>query len=860
MAANPQIFAEVLVDIAAKSLGDKLFTYAVPDYMEKEVLVGSQVLVPFGNQQMVAAYVVNLKDKKGFASVAKEIVAVLDQDPLYDQNYVEFLFWVADYYCTNIASVLKAAVPADFNIRLKKMVELACANGQSGGNGNLFPGDQLSFLPDKASIIISLLKEGKGKPVALKTLKQKSALSTGEFYKSLSLLRSKGLVNMRSEMPKMQAPKLVNTVVWTGVQASTPTQEKIIATLNRHNGQMNLAELVDSAGTTYATIKKLTNQGVLALAQEEELRDPLKNMLAENAAAGNKPLPELTDKQAQILNVLLSEFDQTIAANGQASANNGTSESEIKPWLIHGVTGSGKTEIYLRLISHALASSKTALLLVPEISLTPQLAERLISRFGDTVAVWHSQLSAGERYDTWRRLRAGAVKVLLGARSAIFANMPNLGVIILDEEHDGSYKQSSPNPRYHAKTLALKKASLANALVVFGSATPDVATYEQAKIDERILELPERIFKQEMPHVELVDMREEFAIGHHSIFSRSLLNHIAAALENSQQVILLINRRGYASYLFCKACGHVVKCRNCSVSLTFHQQASKKTNGKNSAYLACHHCGFQSQAKATCPDCQGPFLRPQGLGTQKVEQDIQEYFPSAKVVRLDSDITAHKGAYESILKEFTQGKADILIGTQMVAKGLDIHNVTVVGVLSADSAFNLPDYRSIERGFQLLTQVSGRAGRGLLKGQVVLQTYNPDLPALALAKNHDYQTFVQEELASRRELNYPPYSQIIRLVITGEDAMAVEKLAYQLAERLGNFLESEASVESVQVLGPAPCLIERLKEKYRWQLIIKNMAGAKEQGLITSFLRERQLAQADSSLRLSIDVDAYDFI
>jgi primosomal protein N' (replication factor Y) len=615
------------------------------------------------------------------------------------------------------------------------------------------------------------------------------------------------------------------------------------------------------------------NDGIVLVSAEEVMRDPMKNVPTD---APNS-IPELTEQQRQVLSVLSGELskhldaarpEQVVSVGARALAmvpagtvtekvdyretHKQTAGNEVIPWLLHGVTGSGKTEIYLRLIDQTLKAGRTALLLVPEISLTPQLAQRLKSRFGGKAAVWHSALSAGERYDTWRRLRSGDVRVLLGARSAVLASMPELALIVVDEEHDGSYKQASPSPRYNAKQLVLEKAKRTGALVVLGSATPDVATFYEADRNNRILELPERVFKQEMPRVSVVDMRDEFANNNRGIFSLLLKQRLAACLERKEQAILLMNRRGFASHVFCRACGYVVKCRNCSVSLVFHQPG-----GEESSYLSCHHCGYHCSSVQICPSCKSPFLKHYGLGTQRVEQEVQKFFPEASHLRLDSDVTVKKGAYQQVLGKFAQGDADILIGTQMVAKGLDISNVTLVGVLAADAAFNLPDYRSLERGFQLLTQVSGRAGRGDRPGTVVLQTFNTDLPALNWARKHDYASFYAEEITARTELGYPPFSQITRCVVSGPDPISVQRSCEELAEQLTHYLEEEVDPHLVTILGPAPCLIERMRGNYRYHLLIKNFAGDAGHRLITTFLRTKRVGQNNS---LAVDVDAFDLL
>jgi len=865
--SGSMIFANVAIDSTTRELGDRLFTYEVPQHLRMEVFIGSLVLVPFGNQNAVPGYVVGLEDGTARAADAgfkiKPIIEVLESEPLFDREYIEFLHWVSDYYAASIVEVIAAAIPADLGPRVKRVARLVKTEQLLDPSG-----------------LVSALRSAKGQALAVKALKHRSGLAQNKFYSALARLRQEGIISVERESETKTAPKVVRKVMLTGAEPATKKQSDIVSVLKRAGGEMAVSSLAEAASTTAETIKRMCSQGVLHLVEDEVLRDPLAHL--NNGANGHQKqaAPVLTDHQEQAFSALSQALDHQFAP-----ADGPRSETQV-PWLLHGVTGSGKTEVYLRLIQQALQRGRSALMLVPEISLTPQLAQRLVGRFGDLVAVWHSALSPGERFDTWRRLRAGQAKVLLGARSAALANLPDLGLIILDEEHDSSYKQSSPAPRYHAKTVAVERARRCGALVLLGSATPDVATFTECRDAGRVLELPQRVHKQALPESIMVDMRQEYALGNRSIFSRHLQDAIGQRLKKQEQVILLINRRGYASHVFCRACGFVTKCRHCSVSLVFHQTSgltpagtSSTTSGlppaatvnrqlyspfdrvgqsdEQDGYLMCHHCGFRCWSWITCPACQSPFVRQLGLGTQRVQEEAQALFPQARILRLDSDITSRKGAYEEIFNQFVQGEADILIGTQIVAKGLDIARVTLVGALAADSAFNLPDYRSLERGFQLLTQVSGRAGRGHTPGHVILQTFNVDLPALTLARNQDYAGFLEQELEARRAFEYPPFSQIIRVVLTGESDEEVQFGCEQLAEELSSHLDDSFSEEQIKIVGPAPCLIERIRGRYRHHLIIKNMAGEPGRQAVARFLK---LRRGTATLSLAVDIDAVDLI
>jgi primosomal protein N' (replication factor Y) (superfamily II helicase) len=854
------VYANVIVDIQARELKDKLFTYKVPEELAAETFIGAQVLVPFGGRDLVGGYVVSLADEAKTEVTIKEIAEVIEPEPLFDKEYVEFLYWIADYYCASLSDVISAAVPSVLSAKFKRIVRLNKAVLDKRG------GALTSYEPASQAIIGALL-DSKNLALSMVALKQrwrraaKSRIPVSNFYRALGLLRNEGVLSVNQESTNAQAPRVVTTVIWTGEEGGSARQKEVLNILAKNGGQMTMKELLEQAKTTSATIKKFAESGLVSINHEESFRDPLSSLQV--AKTTNADLA-LTDDQAKALAVLSREL--TIALHKSASTSNVVQSIEgsvvgledYPAWLLHGVTGSGKTEVYLRLIEQTLAAGRAAMMLVPEISLTPQLARRLKGRFGDQVSVWHSGITPGEKYDTWRRLRSGEGRVLLGARSAILANLPQVGLIILDEEHDGSYKQTSPSPRYNAKDVAIEKGRRTGALVVLGSATPDVSVYLRAQASNKVLELPERVFKQAMPLVRIADMRKEFANGNKSIFSLSLSNELTACLERKEQAILLINRRGYASHVFCRACGFVVKCRNCSVALVFHQQTGPNRNTSYLAgFLACHHCGFRCSAMEECPSCKSPFIKQYGLGTQRVEEEVKERYPESKILRLDSDVTIRKGAHDEILQSFAQGEADILIGTQMVSKGLDIANVTLVGVMTADAAFNLPDYRSTERGFQLLTQVSGRAGRGQRPGVVILQTYDCEMPALEWSKQHNYAKFLQEELEARQAFLYPPFSQIIRVVVAGDEPGTVETACQQLADQISQFIEETLPEGAVQVLGPAACLIERLRGKFRYHLLLKNLAGEDGRQALTAYLRNKFLA---AGLNMAVDVDALDLV
>lgn len=853
------LYANIALDIEARELRDRLFAYEIPKHLNGNVFVGSQVLVPFGRQNSIGGYVVSVTENRpAEVKRMRSIEEVVDAQPLFDKDYIEFLNWLALTTCSNLSDVIQAALPSFLAPRLKRKVRLT-EKGVEKFNTSQAP---------KSPLIRSLLTRSRSKTksnaLALSTFKRMMLRHEGidqkVFYKQLNNLKQEELLEVFADSDKAIQPKTVVKVTLGKATAQTERQKEIIKSINFANGSILLKDLLQQAKTTRNTIKKMHSEGILNVQKLEELRDPLPGLTLSSSQQKNADEISLTNDQHHCLSILEKELETCLN-------DSSISKDPVEPWLLYGVTGSGKTEVYLRLIEKTLKANKSALLLVPEISLTPQLATQLVRRFSSQVAIWHSGISPQERLDTWKRLKAGSAKILLGARSAVLADIKDLGLIILDEEHDSSYKQTSPAPRYNAKAVASEKARRHGALLVFGSATPCLVTYKTANEKEKVLELPERVHKQKLPDVEIVDMRSELRSGNKSIFSNQLSKKIEERLENKEQIILLMNRRGYASHVFCRACGFVAKCKNCSVSLTFHRNSNRAASslaitGSSGSegprgYLACHHCGINKNLTHKCPECKSPFLKEYGLGTQKVEESILEKFPNAKSVRLDSDITQKKGAFKKVLDVFSGGDADILIGTQMVAKGLDVPNVTLVGVLAADTALNMPDYRSLERGFQLLAQVAGRAGRGYKPGEVIFQTYNPEIEVFNWAKTHDYKSFSSYELQNRQQFLYPPFSRLIRMIVVSDDLEAVESECLRLANEIKSQFCTDKKPDSFQVLGPAACIIDRIRGKWRHHILIKVIDNEEKMTEMLAFLRMRK---SKENVRTLVDVDSLDLL
>ncbi len=541
------------------------------------------------------------------------------------------------------------------------------------------------------------------------------------------------------------------------------------------------------------------------------------------------------------INKQYDDYSEKVLSTDQAKAVDLILNSQDNKFLLHGITGSGKTEIYLHLVSEMLRLNKGSIVLVPEISLTPQMVERFKGRFGSRVAVFHSKLSEGERYDEWFRVKEGQVKIAVGARSAIFLPMKNLGIIIIDEEHELSYK-SENNPKYNAKEIAEMKHIIEGSKVLLGSATPSIETYYRSMHgDYKLINLNQRADGALLPKIEIVDMREELVKNNKSMFSFSLYNYLNECLNRNEQAILFLNRRGFSSFVSCRKCGFVFKCSNCDITLTYH-------NSDDS--MVCHYCGKKEKVKKICPQCGSNYVKFFGIGTEKIEQEVNRVFPSARTLRMDFDTTRRKNSYEEIYNTFKEKKADVLIGTQMIAKGLDFENVTLVGVVAADISLNLPDFRSSERTFQLITQVSGRAGRGKKSGKVVIQTYNPEHYSLKYASNNDYLGFYSEDISIREQLNYPPYSEIMSANFSSKN----EALLIKTIQSIGENIKDKLKNSNITILGPCPCGIAKIKELYRWQIVFKGeitICFANEIKIIIYNL----LKNVYNDIRVSIDIN-----
>lgn len=660
-----------------------------------------------------------------------------------------------------------------------------------------------------------------------------------------------------------KASKTETLIEFEKYDGATKRQEEILKLLEK-SGKMPLILFEKYAKTTRNTIKKLETLGCVKLYQEELYRNPLDIL----QITQREPLFELSGDQKKVYEGIKRCIDAKMQRCKVEIADSGDVDTSTQPEtncasepsslcasishpeiLLHGVTASGKTEVYFKLIDDTIKSGKNVLFLAPEIALASQLTKRLAKKFGtEDVAIWHSSISDGERYDVWQKLYKDEIKILAGARSAVFAPLKNIGLIIIDEEHEGAYKQTTPAPRYDARVVARKLAEFHNCPLLLGSATPDISTYYRAMNTGNLFELKKRYNDAKVPPVVVINMQEYGRAAYRSVISKPMQVEIRKTLDQGKQVILLINRRGFSTYTQCQACGHVIECPNCAIPMIWHAKDQM---------LKCHYCNHAEYFPDVCPECGSDAFKNSGTGTQKIEQYIKELFPENNVERIDSDILVRKGEHIRLLEKFQRGDIDILVGTQMIAKGLDNPNVTLVGVISADASFNLPDFRASERGFQLLTQVAGRAGRGEFAGKVLFQTYNPDFYALESAKSQNYGEFYTAEIAAREEFDYPPFSQIIRLILSSQNGFRAEKSAQEIAMRLSLMVEKFGISERIEVLGPTPCVIERINSQYRFQILIKNKMGEKGHQFVSSFMNKIIMPK---DIRLAIDVDPLDIL
>jgi len=780
-------------EVAVNSPGSRsTFCYAIPPVLN--ISVGQAVWVPFGSR-VIQGIVLRLSDEPSVEET-KEIAGIAGDLPLLSPTQIKLAQWISERYFAPLFDALALMLPPGFERRantcfqlIDSRVDLSSLTPEQGQILNIMRGEKKIGLPELEEAIgkrkaRQITDQLLGRQLITKTLELEKAKIKPKMLPYIKLIADREEIEMaKARLDKSRAYK----------------QAELLEFLTGQTQPISISELRKRLNCSPATIKALESRHLVSVERLRVRRDPLSHLSFKTS-----PPPVLTSSQQAVWESIQDIIVREARQSGSPPV-----------FLLFGVTGSGKTEIYLRVLAQVIAVGKQGICLIPEISLTQQTVERFANRFPGRVAVLHSGLSPGEQFDEWQWIMEGNCDVVVGPRSALFAPLSSLGLIIIDEEHEWTYKQEDKSPRYHARDVAIRLAQLSDAVVILGSATPDIGSFHKAKQGVyQLIELKERITPRgysPLPEVKIVDLREELKAGNTSLFSRSLLAAMKETLAQGEQIVLFLNRRGTATFVRCRNCGFVFRCPRCSIALTYHSVEKR---------LICHRCRYSIPVPQSCPRCSRRNLRLLGIGTQRVEEEIRHFFPEARLLRWDKDVITRRYAHEELLKNFRDHKADVLIGTQMIAKGLDLPQVTLAGVISADTGLNFPDFRSSERTFQLLCQVAGRAGRGVKAGKVIIQTYSPDNYAIEAAARHDYPGFYYKEIDYRRRYNYPPFSRLVRLVYSHTD----EELCRREAERVYRLILEEKAREDMidfNIIGPVPAFAFRARGRYRWQLYLR---------------------------------------
>jgi len=793
---------------------DKAFTYHLPSEFRSSVFAGQRVLVPFGKRE-ITGIIVKL-NVTAAGREYKDVIDLLDNESLLDDDLLALTRWMADYYLAAWGQTLQLALPKGLDIKSQQLAMPAAHLDHP-----------LAELSEKQTELFDLILREPGR--SLTHYRKKSG--TGSFYHTLRALENKGHILLDKQLVGARVGKKTERMITVtrdleGKLSGLRNQDRYHQILLPLAGQtLRFSEFTALTGLSAARIKTFSQRQIVEAGEREIFRT------YENHIPEEKKNILLNDEQKHAVEHICTALDQ----------------NKFKAFLLHGVTGSGKTQVYLESIQRAIDNKKSAIVLVPEISLTPQTVGRFESFFPGKVHVFHSRMGLGERYDTWRRIAGEEISIVIGPRSALFLPVKNPGIIIIDEEHDASYKQDEKTPRYHARDTAIYRAKLNNAVVVLGSATPSLESYYNARVGKyHLLRLTSRIDNLAMPAVDIVDLKKiNPTPAENRILSPYLENEIRRVLEKKEQIILLQNRRGFSSFLQCQSCGFTARCQNCDISLTYHTSTNS---------LQCHYCGYSFPAETSCPKCQGTQIKFSGAGTQRIENILRKKFPSLRLLRMDIDSTSGRGAHEKILRQFKAGDADILLGTQMIAKGLDFENVSLVGVISADIGLTLPDFRSAERIFQLLTQVAGRPGRKNRQGKVIIQTAVEGHYTIHFARSHNYDGFYQVETGFRHESQYPPFGRLIKLGISAAEKKDAPRIAGEIARKLSNLNQ-----DHFRIIGPAPSPLARLNNKYRWQIILKinrkKDPSAKHTRQLLRRTLSSYLSSPANSTQVYVDVD-----
>ena len=786
-------YAEVAVN--SPGVQQKTFSYAVPP--DLPLAVGHAVWVPFG-PKVVQGIVFELTEYPAVEET-RDVVGIIAPQPILSPVQVELARWISERYLCPLFDAAGLMLPPGFERKVLTFVSLVAPPSEAVVS---------SLNPSQRGLINLLQRKGKVEMAEVEKAVGKTKART-----LIAQLVRKKLVAKSQELEKVKVRAKVAPYLRLAVEVdrarqelsrmrAAPRQAELLQLLLAESSPIPLSQARERVGCPRAVVEALRKKGLISIEQVQVHRDPLAHRTFLPL-----PAPTLTTAQEAVWKEIKAAFEGEKGDHQKAPI-----------FLLHGVTGSGKTEIYLRALEKAISLGKRGIVLVPEIALTPQTIARFASRFPGRVGVFHSKLSIGEQFDEWWRINEGAFDVVIGSRGAIFAPLPDLGLIVIDEEHEWTYKQHEQSPRYHARDVAIRLAELSGSVVILGSATPDVVSYYRSQVgDYRLLELPGRIARAErreqdlLPKVEVVDLREELKAGNRSTFSRALARRMEQALAAGEQVILFLNRRGTSTFVQCRDCGYVLRCRRCDVALTYHSAGED---------LVCHQCNYRAPVPDVCSQCGSKRIRFLGIGTQKIEEETAYAFPEAVLLRWDRDATRGKHSHEEILDKFVAHEADILIGTQMIAKGLDLPLVTLVGVINADISLHLPDFRASERTFQILSQVAGRAGRGARAGHVVIQSYNPEHYAIACAAKHDYRSLYQQEISLRRQYSNPPFNRLARLLYTHPSNAQCQREAQRMHRLLTEERDSW-SMADISLIGPSPAFIPRIRGKFRWQIVVR---------------------------------------
>ena len=799
---------------------DNLFTYEIPEFLSENICIGHRVLVPFGMyNKPVEAFVFEIDDYVDENIRTKKITDLLDEEPIFNKDDINLIIWMKNKYLCTYIDCINLLYPKGYKLNNYKVIKLIDENYTSENKNEQKLIDTLK--ENKNEVRIDKIKKIPNLNNIIYKLKKLNVVNVIWRYNDHKNEKKVYMISLSKQAEEIDE-YLKENKIRLGIK------QKEILEYIKNVKEIDLGKLLENTNATRQSINGLKEKNIINIKETDFYRNPEQIYSVEHKDI------KLNEEQEKVVNLINQEMFN----------------EDKKPYMIHGVTGSGKTEVYMEIIENALNQGLDSLMLVPEISLTPQTISRFRNKFGNIVGVFHSQLSEGEKHDVYKQVKEGKIRILIGARSALFMPFTSLGVIIIDEFHESAYK-SEKNPKFNTIEVANFISRKREVSLVLGSATPSIEEYYKAINGQyKLLEINKRANNKPMPKIEVVDMKDELMIGNKSIFSSKLKLDMEEAVKNKNQIILFLNRRGYSNFVSCRKCGYVFTCENCDISLTYHK---KSNTGK------CHYCGYEKEIPKECPECKSKYIKPFGIGTQKIEEEIKSLFPNMRVLRLDRDTKSKKGSFDRILNSFKNKEADVLIGTQMLSKGLDFDNVTLVGILSADMILKFPDFRSAENTFQLITQVSGRAGRSEQEGKVILQTYDTEHYAIKHAINYDFKGFYQDEIKIRKLFDYAPFNNMLSVVLSGKNNKLVEINAKKMYDTLA-YLLNERGIEDLSfILGPNQCSISKINQNYRWQILFKDedIEINLLKGIIKYICITKREIVFDKDINISIDINPY---